>query len=135
MDVVLQNVVALNNRSETHPWHLHRHDFWMGARVGRGPVRAAEGQDPVQPEGPSDEEHGGAAPHGVDGGEVRGGQPRAGVAVPLPHRGARVHGHMWVVFEEGDDKVGRLPNSIITLFVVLWLVLIYCEKKILSAGW
>jgi len=25
--VVLQNAVALNNRSETHPWHLHEDDF------------------------------------------------------------------------------------------------------------
>ena len=44
-----------------------------------------------------------------DGGEVRGGQ-RRGVAVPLPHRGARVHGHGSGVFEEGVDRIGRLPQ-------------------------
>ncbi|KAK1632232.1 hypothetical protein QYE76_006547 [Lolium multiflorum] len=29
VDVVLQNSNALNNMSETHPWHLHGHDFWV----------------------------------------------------------------------------------------------------------
>ncbi|RCV29353.1 hypothetical protein SETIT_6G006300v2 [Setaria italica] len=29
VDVVLQNTAALNGRSETHPWHLHGHDFWV----------------------------------------------------------------------------------------------------------
>ncbi|KAI4963816.1 hypothetical protein ZWY2020_010428 [Hordeum vulgare] len=29
VDVVLQNSNMLNNKSETHPWHLHGHDFWV----------------------------------------------------------------------------------------------------------
>ena len=39
--VVLQNAVALNNRSETHPWHLHGHDFRV---LVYGEVRFAPGR-------------------------------------------------------------------------------------------
>ncbi|CAK7334541.1 unnamed protein product [Dovyalis caffra] len=29
MDVILQNAKTSANDSETHPWHLHGHDFWV----------------------------------------------------------------------------------------------------------
>ncbi|KAL8160220.1 hypothetical protein V2J09_001757 [Rumex salicifolius] len=37
VDIILQNANALNpNTSETHPWHLHGHDFWvLGYGEGR----------------------------------------------------------------------------------------------------
>jgi FtsP/CotA-like multicopper oxidase with cupredoxin domain len=37
MDVVLQNANMLApNNSETHPWHLHGHNFWvLGYGIGR----------------------------------------------------------------------------------------------------
>ncbi|RCV29333.1 hypothetical protein SETIT_6G004600v2 [Setaria italica] len=38
VDVVLQNTAALNGRSETHPWHLHGHDFWV-LGYGEGKLR------------------------------------------------------------------------------------------------
>ena len=66
VDVVLQNTVALNNKSEMHPWHLHGHDFWAGARLRRRQVRPGEGhgQAKFNLERPRHEEHGGAAPRG-----------------------------------------------------------------------
>ncbi|KAF2284085.1 hypothetical protein GH714_018892 [Hevea brasiliensis] len=30
VDIILQNANSMsNNTSETHPWHLHGHDFWV----------------------------------------------------------------------------------------------------------
>jgi L-ascorbate oxidase len=43
VDVVLQNANMLSaNTSETHPWHLHGHDFWV---LGYGDDRYDAGED------------------------------------------------------------------------------------------
>ncbi|KAJ6671736.1 L-ASCORBATE OXIDASE [Salix viminalis] len=43
VDVILQNANALaENVSETHPWHLHGHDFWV---LGYGEGRFTEAEE------------------------------------------------------------------------------------------
>ncbi|KAI4963814.1 hypothetical protein ZWY2020_010426 [Hordeum vulgare] len=64
----------------------------------------------AQREGSHHEEHGATAPGWVDGGAVPGGQP--GVWLFHCHVEAHVFMGMGVVFEEGVERVGWLPSSI-----------------------
>ena len=92
VDVVLQNADMMReNNSETHPWHLHGHDF-LGAGLRRRAVRRREGLREAQHGRPAAAEHGGGVPARVDGAPVRRGQ-HGGLGVPLPHRAAPPHGH------------------------------------------
>ncbi|CAO2195548.1 unnamed protein product [Urochloa humidicola] len=109
VDVVLQNTAALNGRSETHPWHLHGHDFWvLGHGEGRfDPGRDAAGlnvRDPVMKNT--------VALHPLGWTAVRFVADNPGVWLFHCHVEAHVYMGMGVVFEEGVDKVGRLPKSI-----------------------
>ena len=109
VDVVLQNAVALNNRSETHPWHLHGHDFWvLGYGEGRfEPGRDEAGfnlRDPVMKNT--------VALHPMGWTAVRFVADNPGVWLFHCHIEAHVYMGMGVVFEEGVHKVGRLPSSI-----------------------
>ncbi|CAO2167352.1 unnamed protein product [Urochloa humidicola] len=109
VDVVLQNTAALNSRSETHPWHLHGHDFWvLGYGEGKfEPERDTAGfnlMDPVMKNT--------VALHPLGWTAVRFVADNPGVWLFHCHVEAHVYMGMGVVFEEGVDKVGRLPKSI-----------------------
>ena len=109
VDLVLQNTVALNKKSETHPWHLHGHDFWVLA-YGDGkfdPERDTARfnlRDPVMKNT--------VALHPKGWTAVRFVADNPGVWLFHCHIEAHVYMGMAVVFEEGVDKVGRLPKSI-----------------------
>ncbi|GJN38145.1 hypothetical protein PR202_gb27159 [Eleusine coracana subsp. coracana] len=109
VDVVLQNTVALNGKSETHPWHLHGHDFWVLA-YGDGkfdPDKDAAKfnlRDPVMKNT--------VALHPMGWTAVRFRADNPGVWLFHCHIEAHVYMGMGVVFEEGIDKVGRLPKAI-----------------------
>ncbi|KQJ90932.1 L-ascorbate oxidase [Brachypodium distachyon] len=117
VDVVLQNAEMLSggNRSETHPWHLHGHDFWVlahgdgefdpAADGGRLVLDGRDGQDrPIMKNTVP------LHPHGWTAIRFRADNP--GVWLFHCHLEAHVYMGMGVVFEEGVDKVGRLPASI-----------------------
>ncbi|AQK91080.1 Cupredoxin superfamily protein [Zea mays] len=111
VDVVLQNTVALNNKSETHPWHLHGHDFWVLAYGDDGkkfdPERDTNKfnlRDPVMKNTVALHPRGWTA--------VRFVADNPGVWLFHCHIEAHVYMGMGLVFEEGVDKVGRLPKSI-----------------------
>lgn len=111
VDVVLQNTVALNNKSETHPWHLHGHDFWVLAYGDDGkkfdPERDTNKfnlRDPVMKNTVALHPRGWTA--------VRFVADNPGVWLFHCHIESHVYMGMGVVFEEGVDKVGRLPKSI-----------------------
>lgn len=46
VDIILQNANTMNkNNSETHPWHLHGHDFWV---LGYGKGKFDFNSDPAR---------------------------------------------------------------------------------------
>uniref|UniRef100_A0A0E0QTI1 L-ascorbate oxidase n=2 Tax=Oryza TaxID=4527 RepID=A0A0E0QTI1_ORYRU len=115
VDVVLQNtaIPPPNGRSETHPWHLHGHDFWV---LGYG-----EGKFVPEVDGPglnAASARGGAvmkntvALHPMGWTAVRFRASNPGVWLFHCHLEAHVYMGMGVVFEEGVDVLPRLPASI-----------------------
>ncbi|XP_062181002.1 L-ascorbate oxidase-like [Phragmites australis] len=109
VDVVLQNTKALNNKSETHPWHLHGHDFWvLGYGDGKFEPERDTGKfnlrDPIMKNT--------VALHPLGWTAVRFVADNPGVWLFHCHIEAHVYMGMGVVFEEGIERVGRLPTSI-----------------------
>lgn len=110
VDVVLQNANTMNpNNSETHPWHLHGHDFWV---LGYG---AGKFDPEVDPKGynlvdPIKKNTVPVHPYGWTAFRFRADNP--GVWAFHCHIESHFAMGMGVVFEEGIDKVGRLPESI-----------------------
>ncbi|KAL6844646.1 hypothetical protein ACP4OV_025305 [Aristida adscensionis] len=110
VDVVLQNANMLApNSSETHPWHLHGHDFWvLGHGVGRfDPAvhpAAFNLRDPIMKNTVA------VHPYGWTALRFRADNP--GVWAFHCHIEAHFFMGMGIVFEEGVDRVGDLPPSV-----------------------
>ncbi|KAF0914428.1 hypothetical protein E2562_028512 [Oryza meyeriana var. granulata] len=104
VDLVLQNTNPPNNRSKTHPWHLHGHDFWvLGYRDGKFEPET-DGwwlnlRDPVMKNT--------VALHPMGWTAVRFRADNPGVWLFHCH----LEG-MGVVFEESVERVARLPAAI-----------------------
>ncbi|KAF7129359.1 hypothetical protein RHSIM_Rhsim10G0157600 [Rhododendron simsii] len=112
VDIILQNANTMNidNNSETHPWHLHGHDFWV---LGYGKGKFDINNDPkkyynlvnpimkntvlVQPYGWT---------------ALRFVADNPGVWAFHCHIEAHFYLGMGVVFEEGMEMLGRYPTSI-----------------------
>ncbi|KAJ6801253.1 putative L-ascorbate oxidase [Iris pallida] len=110
VDVILQNANTLNpNNSETHPWHLHGHDFWvMGYGMGKFDpsvdVASFNLVDPIQKNTVP------LHPYGWTALRFRADNP--GVWAFHCHIESHFFMGMGVVFEEGVEKVGSLPDAI-----------------------
>ncbi|KAE8791001.1 L-ascorbate oxidase [Hordeum vulgare] len=110
VDVVLQNANMLApNNSETHPWHLHGHDFWtLGYGVGRFDPAAHPPafnlRDPVMKNTVA------VHPYGWTALRFRADNP--GVWAFHCHIEAHFFMGMGVAFEEGIERVGKLPEEI-----------------------
>ncbi|KAJ6811768.1 L-ascorbate oxidase [Iris pallida] len=110
VDVILQNANTLNpNNSETHPWHLHGHDFWvLGYGTGKFDpsvdVASFNLVDPIQKNTVP------LHPYGWTALRFRADNP--GVWAFHCHIESHFFMGMGMVFEEGVEKVGRLPRSI-----------------------
>ncbi|KAG0499622.1 hypothetical protein HPP92_004313 [Vanilla planifolia] len=110
VDVVLQNANTLNpNNSETHPWHLHGHDFWvMGYGMGKFDPEVDPKSynlvDPIQKNTVAVHPYGWTALRFVAN--------NPGVWAFHCHVEAHFFMGMGVVFEEGVEKLGKLPTSI-----------------------
>ncbi|KAJ4848166.1 hypothetical protein Tsubulata_018637 [Turnera subulata] len=110
VDVILQNTNSMVvNNSETHPWHLHGHDFWV-LGYGRGkfdPYKDPEKYNLVDPIMKN------TVPlHPYSWTAVRFKADNPGVWLFHCHVEAHFFMGMGVVFEEGIDRVGELPSSI-----------------------
>uniref|UniRef100_A0A0E0B231 L-ascorbate oxidase n=1 Tax=Oryza glumipatula TaxID=40148 RepID=A0A0E0B231_9ORYZ len=110
VDVVLQNANMLAaNSSETHPWHLHGHDFWV---LGHGAGRfdpavhpaAYNLRDPIMKNTVA------VHPFGWTALRFRADNP--GVWAFHCHIEAHFFMGMGIVFEEGVERVGELPPEI-----------------------
>uniref|UniRef100_A0A453KPR5 L-ascorbate oxidase n=1 Tax=Aegilops tauschii subsp. strangulata TaxID=200361 RepID=A0A453KPR5_AEGTS len=110
VDVVLQNANMLApNNSETHPWHLHGHDFWtLGYGVGRFDPAVHPAtynlRDPVMKNTVA------VHPFGWTALRFRADNP--GVWAFHCHIEAHFFMGMGVAFEEGIERVGDLPEEI-----------------------
>lgn len=110
VDVILQNANMLaNNTSEIHPWHLHGHDFWVLA-YGDGafdPLKDTEKFNLINPPMKSTVP---LFPYGWTA--IRFIADNPGVWAFHCHVEAHFFLGMGVVFEEGIERIKRLPRSI-----------------------
>lgn len=111
VDLVLQNANSLSNvsDSETHPWHLHGHDFWVLA-YGDGkfdPRRDTSKFNLVDPIMKNT-----VALHRFGWTAIRFRADNPGAWAFHCHIEAHFFMGMGVVFAEGVDRIGRLPTSI-----------------------
>ncbi|WVZ64757.1 hypothetical protein U9M48_014232 [Paspalum notatum var. saurae] len=110
VDVVLQNANMLDaNKSETHPWHLHGHDFWvLGYGIGRfdPAVHPASYnlKDPILKNTVA------VHPYGWTALRFKADNP--GVWAFHCHIEAHFFMGMGIVFEEGIERVADLPTEI-----------------------
>ncbi|XP_015072229.1 L-ascorbate oxidase [Solanum pennellii] len=110
VDIILQNANTMNlNNSETHPWHLHGHDFWV---MGYGNGKFNQSIDPKNYNfvNPIMKNTIPVHPYGWTALRFRADNP--GVWAFHCHIESHFFMGMGVVFEEGIEKVGKLPTSI-----------------------
>ncbi|KAL8151886.1 hypothetical protein V2J09_021694 [Rumex salicifolius] len=110
VDIILQNANSRNNKtSETHPWHLHGHDFWV---LGYGKGKFDPKTDPKSFNlvNPAQKNTVPVHPYGWTAIRFKANNP--GTWLFHCHIDAHFAMGMGVVFEEGVDRVGRLPRSI-----------------------
>ena len=110
VDVVLQNANMLDdNKSETHPWHLHGHDFWvLGYGIGRFDPAVHPAtynlRDPILKNTVA------VHPYGWTALRFKADNP--GVWAFHCHIEAHFFMGMGIVFEEGIERVTELPPEI-----------------------
>ncbi|KAL3818898.1 hypothetical protein ACJIZ3_004803 [Penstemon smallii] len=110
VDIILQNANTMNlNNSETHPWHLHGHDFWV---LGYGTGKFNGSSDPKRYNlvDPIMKNTVAVHPYGWTALRFRADNP--GVWAFHCHIESHFYMGMGVVFEEGVERLGKLPNSI-----------------------
>ncbi|KAJ6740799.1 CUPREDOXIN SUPERFAMILY PROTEIN [Salix purpurea] len=110
VDIVLQNANTMNpNNSETHPWHLHGHDFWV-LGYGKGkfdPINDPKKYNLVDPIMKNTVP---VHPFGWTAFRFKADNP--GVWAFHCHIESHFFMGMGVAFEEGIERVGKLPSSI-----------------------
>ncbi|KAJ1412856.1 Multicopper oxidase, type 1 [Sesbania bispinosa] len=110
VDVILQNANTMNkNDSETHPWHLHGHDFWV-LGYGKGKFDVNNDSKKYNLVNPIMKNTVPVHPFGWTALRFRSDNP--GVWSFHCHIESHFYMGMGVVFEEGIDRVGKLPSSI-----------------------
>ncbi|KAK1308262.1 hypothetical protein QJS10_CPA09g00524 [Acorus calamus] len=109
IDIILQNANTMTaNNSETHPWHLHGHDFWV---LGYGIGKFDPMNDPKKYNLVDSIMKNTVALHRYGWTALRFRADNPGVWAFHCHIEAHFFMGMGVVFE-GVEKVGRLPLSI-----------------------
>jgi L-ascorbate oxidase len=110
VDVILQNANTMtNNNSETHPWHLHGHDFWV---LGYGTGKFDINNDPKKYNLVNPIMKNTVPVHRYGWTALRFRADNPGVWLFHCHIESHFHMGMGVVFEEGIEKVRNLPSSI-----------------------
>lgn len=111
VDIILQNANTMTaNNSETHPWHLHGHDFWV---LGHGEGKFDMLNDPKNSYNLVNPIMKNTVPvHSMGWTALRFRADNPGVWAFHCHIESHFYMGMGVVFAEGIDKVGNLPSSI-----------------------
>lgn len=110
VDIILQNANSMSNKtSETHPWHLHGHDFWV---LGYGKGKFDIYNDPKKYNlvDPIMKNTVPVHPYGWTALRFRADNP--GVWAFHCHIESHFYLGMGVVFAEGIERLGELPSSI-----------------------
>ncbi|KAJ6717177.1 MULTI-COPPER OXIDASE [Salix koriyanagi] len=108
VDVILQNAnVLAENVSETHPWHLHGHDFWV---LGYGEGRFTEADEKkFNMKNPPYRNTAVIFPYGWTA--LRFVADNPGVWAFHCHIEPHLHMGMGVVLAEGVQRVPKIPNE------------------------
>lgn len=110
VDIILQNANTLTaNTSETHPWHLHGHDFWV---LGYGTGKFDADNDPKKYNLVNPIKKNTVAVHPYGWTTLRFVADNPGVWFFHCHIESHLYMGMGVVFEEGVERVGKLPSEI-----------------------
>ncbi|KAK9713439.1 hypothetical protein RND81_06G027000 [Saponaria officinalis] len=110
IDIVLQNANSLTkNNSETHPWHLHGHDFWV---LGYGNGKFDPFKDPSKYNLVDPILKNTVPVHPFGWTAIRFKANNPGVWLFHCHIESHFYMGMGIVFEEGVEFVGKLPSSI-----------------------
>ncbi|KAI4317234.1 hypothetical protein L6164_025123 [Bauhinia variegata] len=110
VDIILQNANTMNkNNSETHPWHLHGHDFWV---LGYGKGKFDMYKDPAKYNLVNPIMKNTVAVHPFGWTALRFRTDNPGVWAFHCHIESHFYMGMGVVFEEGIERIGDLPSSI-----------------------
>ncbi|KAL3721671.1 hypothetical protein ACJRO7_034067 [Eucalyptus globulus] len=110
VDIILQNANTMTvNNSETHPWHLHGHDFWV---LGYGTGKFDAENDPKKYNLANPIMKNTVAVHPYGWTALRFVADNPGVWAFHCHIESHFYMGMGVVFEEGVEKVGKLPSEI-----------------------
>ncbi|PQQ04902.1 L-ascorbate oxidase [Prunus yedoensis var. nudiflora] len=110
VDLILQNANTRNpNNSETHPWHLHGHDFWV---LGYGEGKFDKFNDPKKYNLVNPIMKNTVPVHRYGWTALRFKADNPGAWAFHCHIESHFYMGMGVVFESGIDKVGKLPSSI-----------------------
>lgn len=110
VDIILQNANTMNkNNSETHPWHLHGHDFWV---LGYGKGKFDVNKDPKNYNLVNPIMKNTVPVHSFGWTALRFRSDNPGVWAFHCHIESHFYMGMGVVFEEGIERVGKLPSSI-----------------------
>jgi L-ascorbate oxidase len=110
VDIIMQNANTMKaSTSETHPWHLHGHDFWiLGYGLGKFDINT----DPKKYNlvNPVMRNTVPVYPYGWTALRIKADNP--GVWAFHCHIEPHFYLGMGVAFEAGIEKVGKLPKSI-----------------------
>ncbi|KAF6149208.1 hypothetical protein GIB67_026064 [Kingdonia uniflora] len=110
VDIVLQNANTMSaNNSETHPWHLHGHDFWV---LGQGKGKFDPMNDPKEYNLVNPIMKNTVAVHTFGWTALRFIADNPGVWAFHCHIEAHFYMGMGIVLESGVEKIGKLPSSI-----------------------
>ncbi|KAJ4812852.1 Ascorbate oxidase [Rhynchospora pubera] len=110
VDVILQNANTLTaNNSETHPWHLHGHDFWV---LGYGLGKFDPESDPKRYNLKNPILKNTVVVHPLGWTAIRFKANNPGVWAFHCHIQSHFFMGMRIVFEEGVEKLGQLPKFI-----------------------
>ncbi|KAF5747377.1 hypothetical protein HS088_TW05G00098 [Tripterygium wilfordii] len=110
VDIILQNAnTMVVNNSETHPWHLHGHDFWV---LGYGEGKFDINNDPKKYNLVNPIMKNTVPLHPYGWTALRFIADNPGVWAFHCHIESHFYMGMGVVFEEGIEGVGKLPSSI-----------------------
>ncbi|KAJ4970470.1 hypothetical protein NE237_003569 [Protea cynaroides] len=109
VDVILQNANVLSgNVSEIHPWHLHGHDFWV-LGYGEGKFNEKIDVEKFNLKNPPLRNTAVIFPYGWTA--IRFVADNPGVWAFHCHIEPHLHMGMGVVFAEGVEHVGQIPND------------------------
>ncbi|PWA68979.1 Cupredoxin [Artemisia annua] len=109
IDVIIQNANMLKaGVSEIHPWHLHGHDFWV-LGYGEGKFSSEKDEKKLNLENPPLRNTVVIFPYGWTA--IRFVADNPGVWPFHCHIEPHLHMGMGVVFAEGVDRLGDIPNE------------------------